>query len=230
MELSNEQLAALVGKIAEEVMKRVEYDSLNDEKVTGTVAVFTTFVPSKKACAKALSDRFGSGIDCALIGDAAFDAPGFLKMRIDTKDDEQILMERLARTANVVLVTPGLSLLYRIADGNDCGIAETSVLRPLLWGRRVSILLDFQVPRFKRATFFEKVVDALDVLTNMGVDILSYDPASEEAEEEERYSLVTETQVREAADNGTMRVLCTPDAIITPLAKEKAAELGIALN
>ena len=229
MQLSNEQLTALVAQIASEVIIDIRIETMNDETVSGTVAVFTSFVPSKKACAKVLTERFGSGIDCALLGDAEFDMAGFLKMKVSTKEEEQILIERLARTANVVLVTPSLSLLYRLAAGDDSGIAEVSVLRPLLWGRKVSILLDFDVPRFKRATFFEKVVDALDVLTNMGVSILSYNPASER-EEEPRLGLVTETQVREAAENGSYRVLCAADAIITPLAKETAEELGVALD
>ena len=229
MQLNDEQLTALVAKVVGEVMKRIQFETMNDETVTGTVAVFTSFVPSKKACSNALTERYGSGIDCALLGEAEFDMAGFLKMKVSTKEDEQILIERLARTANVVLVTPSLSLLYRLAAGDDSGIAETSVLRPLLWGRKVSVLLDFDVPRFKRATFFEKVVDALDVLTNMGVSVISYNPASEK-EEEKRLSLITETQVREAAEDGSFRILCANDAIVTPLAKEKAEELGVALD
>ncbi len=229
MELHKDQLAALISNIAAEVLKRIKLEEMTDEKVSGTVAVFTSFVPSKKACAEALENRFGSGIDCALMGDAQFDMVGFLKMNISTREDEEILMERLAGAANVVLVTPPLSLLYQIAAGDDTGLAATSILRPLLWGRSVSILLDFNVPRFKRATFFEKVVDALDVLTNMGVSIFSYDPASAK-EDEQKVSLVTETQVIEAAENGSMRIMCTSDAIVTPLARERADALGVALD
>ena len=52
----------------------------------------------------------------------------------------------------------------------------------------------------------------------------------QEKEEEKRLSLITETQVREAAEDGSFRILCANDAIVTPLAKEKAEELGVALD
>lgn len=222
-------LKDLVAKIAKEVMNRIEYADMEDENVEGTVAIFTTFVPSKKACAEALKENFGVGIDVALVGDTEFDMPGFFPSKIEDEDDMQELMEKLAGTENVVLVTPKLSLLYRLADGDDSGFVEQTVLRPLLWGRNVSILLDFKTPKFKRATFFAKVVDAIDILTNMGVRILSYNPASVK-EEEARISLVTETQILDAAAAGKTSVLCERDAIITPLAKDKAAELGISID
>ena len=222
-------LKDLVAKIAQEVMNRIEYETMEDENVEGTVAIFTTFVPSKKACAEALKEHFGVGIDAALLEGTEFDLPGFFPFPVEDEDDQQALMEKLAGTENVVLVTPKLSLLYRLADGDDSGFVEQTVLRPLLWGRNVSILLDFKTPKFKRATFFAKVVDALDVLTNMGVRILSYNPASAQ-EETELLTLVTETQILDAAKAGATSVLCTRDAIVTPLARDKASELGIAIN
>lgn len=222
-------LKDLIAKIAKEVMNRVEYAAMEDEDVEGTVAVFTTFVPSKKACAEALKEHFGVGIDAALIGGVEFDMAGFFPMEVNDEDDMQALMEKLAGAENVVLVTPKLSLLYKLAEGDDSGFVEQTILRPLLWGRNVTILLDFKTPKFKRATFFAKVVDAIDVLTNMGVRILSYNPASVKAEEE-RLTLVTETQIMDAAQAGKTSVLCERDAIVTPLARDKAGELGISID
>ncbi|MBQ9942481.1 MAG: hypothetical protein IJP03_05690, partial [Christensenellaceae bacterium] len=229
MDLNGIDMNALVELIRKEVMGRIKYEGVSDERVEGTVALFTSFVPSKKACGAVLKEHFGEGIDCAMFGDLEFQVPGCFQFKVENREDQSELMQKLAGTADVVLVTPKLSTLYTLAEGNDDDFVAQAVLRPLLWGRRVSILLDFDPPKFRRATFFEKVVDALDILTGMGVRILSYRPAAEYGEVE-RKSLVTETDVRDALDDGSKRILCASDAIITPLAREKAAELGVALD
>lgn len=138
-------------------------------------------------------------------------------------------MQKLAGAADVVLVTPKIGLLCNIAYGNDEGFLEQAILRPLLWGRRVSVVLDFQPPKFKRGTFFEKIVDAIDALTSMGVRVLAYKCAAEYTEEEKK-TLVTETDVLEAHAKGQKRILCELGAVITPLARDRADELKIALD
>ena len=45
-----------------------------------------------------------------------------------------------------------------------------------------------------------------------------------------REALVTENEVKAAYDDGSMRVLCEKDAIITPLARDKANELGVSID
>ena len=81
-------LKDLVAKIAQEVMNRIEYEAMEDENVEGTVAIFTTFVPSKKACAEALKEHFGVGIDAALLeGVAVRCGKGHdLEVHIDTDE------------------------------------------------------------------------------------------------------------------------------------------------
>ncbi len=229
MDLNGVNMAELVEKITAEVMGRIKYEKQTDENVQGTVALFTSFVPSKKACGKVLKEHFGAGIDCAMFNGIEFAVPGCFQFKIENVLDRSELMQKLAGAADVVLVTPRLNLLYALAAGNDEGFVEQAILRPLLWGRRVSILLDFDPPKFRRATFFEKVVDSLDILTNMGVRILSYRPSSEDVGIE-RKSLVTETDIMDAVSSGSMRVICEKDAIITPLARDKAAELGVAID
>ena len=47
-DLGNIDLEALISKIVEEVVKTIQYQDEKDENVSGTVALFTSFVPSKK--------------------------------------------------------------------------------------------------------------------------------------------------------------------------------------
>jgi len=229
MELNKEAIALIVKQITEEVLNRAKYENVQDEDVQGVVALFPSFVPSQKTAGEFLKHHFGAGIDCALFNDVEFSGAGFTKFEIKDKHDESQLMQKLAGAADIVLVTPGINLLCRIAGGDDEGFLEQAILRPLLWGRRVSVVLDFEAPKFKRNTFFEKVVDAIDALVSMGVKILAY-RCSAEALSDAKKALVTEADVIEAHENGKDRIVCELGAIITPLARDKAAELKIALD
>lgn len=227
-ELSPAQLEELVSRIVMEVNQKLQYDQENDENVSGVVALMTSYIPSKHACSSKLVEMYGAGIDCALFENVNFKAPGFFTFDVKSDEDRAGLMDKLAGAADVVLVTPKLSLLYNLANGNDDGFIEQSFLRPLLWGRRVCILLDFDIPRFKRATFFEKLVDSIDALTKMGVRVTSYKPSGEITSIKK--ALVTESDVIEAYNNGLHSIVCETNAIITPLAKDKASELDVSID
>ena len=228
MNFNEKELEELVSRILVEVKQKLEYAQEDDEHVSGTVAVMTSFIPSKHACSRKLVEMFGAGIECALIDNVSFSAPGFFTFNVSTEAEKDSLMDKLAGAADIVLVTPKLSLIYKLAQGNDEGFVEQAFLRPLLWGRRVSMLLDFDIPRFKRATFFERLVDSIDALTRMGVRVTSYRPSAEE--NVERKALVTETDILDAYNSGLGRIICEPGAIITPLARDKAAELNVAVD
>lgn len=230
MDYRNVDMEALVDQILREVQAKIEYEAEEDERIEGTVALFTTFVPSRHACAKKLTNLYGAGIDCALFEGVGFSAPGFHSFSVRSDEDKDYLMDLLAGAADVVLVTPKLSMLYRLAEGEDDGFVEQAFLRPLLWGRNVTILLDFDIPRFKRATFFAKVVDAIDVLVKMGVRVEAYRPSRNGMDIIEAKTLVTEADVLDAYRDGSKRIICDKDALITPLAKDKAAELDVKID
>lgn len=228
-DLNNIDLEALISTVVQEVVKTIEYQDEKDENVSGTVALFTSFVPSKKTCGEYLKKHFGSGIQCALFNGVEFNAPGCFTFDVKDEHDEAELFQLIAGAADIVMVTPKLTQLYKLAEGDDEGFIEQAFLRPLLWGRRVTLLLDFETPKFKRATFFSKVVDAIDILTSMGVRVIAYRPAQEFGEIA-KAALVTEAEVNEAYANGSMRVLCEKDALVTPLARDKANELGVSID
>ena len=61
-DLSNIDVEQLIKKIVEEVVATIEYSDSKDENVSGTVALFTSFVPSKRTCGDYLKKHFGTGI------------------------------------------------------------------------------------------------------------------------------------------------------------------------
>ena len=126
----------------------------------------------------------------------------------------------------VLLLSPRTSTLSRLAKGEDEGLLEDLVLRTLLWGKDVHIWLDFQPMRFKRNTFFEKVLDAIEALEDMGVTVIAFDWTAELGSKP-LLTLVTERDMMDAGQAGAQELRCASNAIITPSALDKAAELNI---
>ena len=163
-----------INDIVDRVLNKIERDMPADETVRGTLAIFTSFVPSAKSAVRALVEKYGEDVECALFGEAEFEPFGFSAIKVCDGIAQNQLMQKAAGKGRIVLVTPKISLLEKITQGNDDGFIEHVFLRSLLWGRKACILLDFVKPKFKRGTFFEKTADIIDSLTSMGVEIAAY--------------------------------------------------------
>ena len=228
MDILNSNIDVLISEIVDRVLNKIERDMPQDENVQGTLAIFTSYVPSSKTALHAITEAYGEDVECALFGEAEFEAFGFRTVRVCDGIAQNQLMQKAAGKGRIVLVTPKIGLLEKIAQGNDEGFVENVFLRSLLWGRKVSILLDFVKPKFKRGTFFEKIADIIDSLVSMGVEIKDYRCKGEK--ETNSYSLVTENEVIDAQKRGENRILLIEGAIVTPLAAERARELNIRLD
>lgn len=144
----------IINRIVAEVLHRIGQQAPKDEEVFGTVVLVTSFVPSKKSALDALRRNFMGQMEFIRFG------VEFEPIKEKTYDIEEsgetFVLDKVASAADLVLLTPKIGLMERIAMGEDEGFIEHLLTRSLLWGRRVTMLLDFTPPRFKRNTFFEK--------------------------------------------------------------------------
>ena len=174
-----------------------------------------------------LKEKYGGEAAIAGEGTAAL-GEGFKAVSIDTQQDQQRLMETLKNYRDVVLATPPLWMLKKVAAGDDRGFYEQTFMHALLWEKKVSVVLDFGKPKFKRGTFFEELNDALSAIEEMGAEVVSLKLSVGRPEGE--LPLVTEAEVVDAQKQGHMRVKCAPGAIVTPLARDTAKELGVSID
>jgi hypothetical protein len=213
----------VVGLIVREVLARIK--TAAPARETGTLAIVGWHAAAPQIAADTLQKSF-TGVKYAVL------EPGFEASGIERLTGEELLQANLlSRTAgceNIVLVAPPLWLLSNIANGLDSGFVEYLALRSILWGKKVHVLLDFEIPRFKRNTFFEKLSDTASALTDMGVQIMHYGCFSRV--QDEKLSLVTEKEVAEAHRQGADRIACAKGAIVTPAARDRAAELKIKID
>ncbi|GHU63187.1 hypothetical protein AGMMS49983_06100 [Clostridia bacterium] len=194
---------------------------------SGTAVLITSYVPTYREAVKRLWDDFGGEIE--YIG---FDGYGLSDDTMMVTDADVIgfaaLTDKLSDMANVVLLSPKLSLLDDIAHGVDAEIPAYLVIRSMLWGKNVRVLLDFEPPRIKRNTFFEKIIEDLQTIEAIGIGIMTYNCTSDL--EAEGLTLITETDVRVAHKEGRYRIRKAAGAIVTPAARDASKELGLQIE
>ena len=224
MNIEEKELISLIRRIAEQVIR----EQLEPERVErGALALVPSFVPDAVPLEQYLHQRYGADIACT--GEGASELGETLrKVGMETPQERQRLMARLKSFADVVLVCPPLWMLQNIARGDDRGFYEQAFMRALLWHKNVWVLLDYERPRFSRGTFFEALSDALKALEDMGVKIVSMKLSVGRPEAE--LSLVTQAEIGEAYRSGRRHVRCAQGAIVTPLARDAAKELGVGID
>lgn len=146
-----------------------------------------------------------------------------------THDNRDQLMEQVAAASDVVMLAPALHLLGDLAESRDKHFAAYLFLRAQLWGKRVSVFLDFDLPNRRRSDLQNTILDKVEVLEESGIPVVSYRKEHTVSGGKER-GLITEDDVVEAYRAGRRQILCAYGSIITPLAKDKASELGMEIR
>lgn len=221
MDLNQDQIKKIVAGVAEEVLHRMSLEPPK-RKVLG---ILPGFVFDPAGVAAYLS---GPEADVALFEGAQLPGNPMRQIPVKTPEDRQSLVASLPEYDEIVLVTPSLSLIHTLAQGDDTVFEAMLAIRPLLWGRTVTLLLDFEAPKFRRSEIFAKLSDALDSIEKSGVKILSL--AQKAAGPDEPKDLVTEQDIKDAAKNEKKSVRITDGAIVTQLAQDTAKELGVTIE
>lgn len=214
--MNEKEIKELIQKIVLEVIARMT--GFGACKALALVPGYSAYT---EEAAEYLSGR---GAMAALFGDAD-PIEGMESRRIDDPDDKKAAIKALRSVEEVVLVAPSVALLTSVANGESVHFAATLFEKALLDGKKATVLLDFAPPKFKRGTLFEKVVDAVAAVRDMGAEVVYLG-----AKPEEGYALITEYEVNEAAKRGISRLQCAPGAVVTPLAKDAAKDKGIAID
>lgn len=224
MNIEERELISLIRRIAEQVIR----EQLQPESVErGVLALVPSFVPDAAPLEQYLLQKYGTHVTCTGEGAATL-SETLRKTAMETPEEKQRLMARLKGFADVALVCPPLWMLQNIARGDDRGFHEQACMRALLWHKNVWVLLDYERPKFSRGTFFAELNDTFKALEDMGAKIVSLGLSVSKPEAE--LSLVTQAEIDEAHRSGRGRVRCAQGAIITPLARDAAKELGVGID
>jgi hypothetical protein len=219
----------LICLIVDEVLRRFRDlgDAAKPPEAKTVLVLIPSFIGDTEMLLSCLKNMYPQSVTCAVWENAGMGNTPFKTIRVQAGVNEADIMRSLKQYGEIVLALPTITLLKKIASGDDSGFIEQLVLRAVLQGRKVSCILDYKVPNFKRSTVFQMICDALDALKAMGVNIVSM--ASEEQKAAGGLALVTEADVGDVHKNGGTFLRLLPGAIVTPLARDKAKELNIAI-
>jgi len=218
----------LIDRIVREVMYRIGRQDETEPYAKGAVVLMTSHVPGCREAVRMIEELCGADTEYIGFGGAGFPEGPYPKVSDAELIGPEAVSERVHLKEKVILLAPKLVLLEQIAQGSDEGLPAYLMIRSLLWGKDVSALLDFEPPRFKRNTFFERVVSAIETLEDVGIGISTY--RCVQGPEEGMLALVTERDVVSAAAQGRGRIRKTAAALVTPAAKDAARELGIVID
>ncbi len=212
----------LIARITREVLSRIPNGvNMPQQK---TLLVFAGYAYEQAQVAAYLAGKVQSA-EYVLFGDAAVSNPALTLVETATRDQRQQLAGRLSGYEEIIIATPPLEYLYAAADGDDARLDVALMLRPLLWHKRVTLLLDFVPPKNKRG--FARLSDSLETLKEMGAAIETLPQST--AKGGEAKQLVTAEDVRDAAaTSGYIRIV--PGAIVTHLAVDLAKDLDVRIE
>ena len=196
-----------------------------------TVVLVPSIVPFKEKAFAQLKEAYGSGLVYVAF-DARFTAAGQRVLPVKA-DHEETILSMVEGATNVILLAPTLGTIGNITEGSDEGLLEYLFLRARLWEKNVAVFVDFDLPNHKRGKFGDIVSARLDALRHLEIPAVNYRTEAfvkEMTETVETRDLITEREVMEDYAAGRGRVICRADAIITPLAWEKAGDLGITIE
>ena len=208
-----------IQNIIQQVTRQLLGEQQNNE---GTLAVFSPNVFDPKSVHAYFTDK---EVTCALPDGMEQPVQGCRTLRLGA--DRHRILSALTQYDDIVLVTPPLSLMGAIANGDDSTFAAALVIRPLLWGKTVTVLLDFETPRHLRGTALGTVAEHIDALEKMGVGIKTLPRRNKQAQAKE---LVTEQDIKHACKTGDMRIKIASGAIVTQLAQDTAKECGVSIE
>lgn len=235
--MNEQEYRKLIKTIVQEVVKRLEnrtvFGRAGDHwnvRFFQTLVIVPGSVPFRKKAVECLYQEYGTDM-AFLTADDQFDLEYSTVFRAGemTKNEWLDLCEK---TKQVVLLAPSLELLSRIAGGDDRELPEYLFLHAALWNKDVSIYLDF----LPEKVYGSQMQRMLQSFRFRGIPIHCYCrknienavPGGEKAGLRNRAEfLITETDIVEVFQKGRNRFICEPGSIVTPLARDKAKELGI---
>lgn len=147
--------------------------------------------------------------------------------------NEEDARENLTRTINnfdaLCFLSPGLKQMQALVVGDDSGYLESLVIYSLLHKKKTVFLLDYKVDNLPSNSFTRKIKGLLGSISEMGIfiDILGQAVEKETEIPLKHKKLITQKEVEDIYKSGTKEIFCEKGCIITPLAKDRAKEMGV---
>lgn len=132
----------------------------------------------------------------------------------------------------VDLLSPSLSELQKIAGLSDDSLLSRFVIHRLLHNGAVRVIRDYEPAKLRPEKLKRHVLELEASLDKLGIAVLSeYEGAGNTAADKSvQHGLLNAEAVEEAAKRGAKEIQRSAECLVTPLALERAKELGVSIR
>lgn len=158
------------------------------------------------------------------------DVKGVRMFCMEQKKDIGYILSSLTQYQKLEIYTPSLDFLRMLKDGEESRLFIRIALYFLMTGKEVIIRLPYVSDAVPEGRFGKSVKDLLRDMWDMGISFADLSPKFGELvllQEHQMADFITESSVEQAYAMGCRQIHAVKNAVITPLAVERAKELSI---
>lgn len=237
---SEKELKLLIEKIAAETISDLMSKPVQEYKAGGLYnpgAKHVLLLISDKAMDisrfyEAIEKRYGRyAVTAAAYRNIV--AAGFKNIDEMLNLNEAVAREKLADTISrfdeICFLSPGLRQIQALLECDDSGYMEGVVIYSLLHGKKTTILLDYEAANLPLNNFTRKIKDMLKAVSELGIciEVLQMGEDNRKEVQVQHKDLITQKEVEDIHKRGEKEIFRMKGCIVTPLAKDRARELGI---
>ena len=221
------KLQSIINELVAQTVARLDNDVDKDINADDTALVL---LPKYISEPKLLSEYIEKTFQNAryIIAEGSKPGQDFRGINIEDEGSKQEVIASLGGYQNIVLAFPTVNVVKKIASGEDEGFTETVVTKAMLKNKKVVILLDFSLQPASQSRWLKSIFSAVKDIEEAGADFVTLSCTCED--KQNALELVTETDVVRIFDSGSRTIHCKEGAVVTPLAKDKAYELGLTIE
>lgn len=251
MELKGNELEALVKKVTGDVLGRIMIQPADETGRVGAgpkpdprlLVLVPRYIINLQKYLEYLADKHpGNVLVFGCMGRINESVQG-MKQVVDIVDisDESSsrgILDGFDSFGAVYCVSPGIKLLDSIAQYNDTGFIENLMIHSVLHQKPAGILTDYDAGNLPGG-ISKKVRDLKAAIIDMGIKIYTIGSKSEvslnqsspvdSSSKGKGRELITEKDIDAMYKNGIRQIRIANGCIITPLAKDRAKEVGITI-
>lgn len=147
----------------------------------------------------------------------------------DNEQDRQGILNRFDSFNYIYCVSPGIKLMENMACANDEGIIENLILKAVLYNKHPRVLIGYDTGSTPMNSLTKKIKGFIEAFIEMGISVESLTTMgkSQAMIPIRENQLITEEDIDVLWESGNREINCGKGCIITPLAQDRAREIGL---
>lgn len=152
---------------------------------------------------------------------------------IDAKSDEgrQYISNAFNNFEIISCICPGIMLMSSIESMDDRGFVENLILSSIIHKKKTEFLIDYSIDELGKNKLAQKLQELIRSMNSLGIDVKTINSPEgisiTQKTVKAARDLITEKDIEMFKNKENEAIYCEKGCIITPLALDRAKELGI---